>query len=44
MMYFKGHFSPHKWTTKVKLPEYKRVAVVWMEKYQELYWARLGKG
>ena len=25
-------------TTKVKLPDYKRVAVVWMEKYQELYW------
>jgi len=37
-------FSPYKWTTKVKLPEYnyKRVAAVWMDKYQELYWDRLG--
>ena len=38
------HFSPYKWTTKVKLPEYnyKRVAAVWMDKYQQLYWDRLG--
>ena len=30
-------FSPYKWTTKVKLPEYnyKRVAAVWMDKYKE---------
>lgn len=38
-------FSPYKWTTKVKLPEYnyKRVAAVWMDEYQELYYDRLGK-
>ena len=35
-------FSPYKWTTKVKLPEYnyKRVAAVWMDEYQELYYDR----
>ena len=29
-------FSPYKWETKVKLPEYnyKRVAAVWMDHYQ----------
>ena len=39
-----NYFSPYKWTTKVKLPEYnyKRVAAVWMDKYQQLYWDRLG--
>jgi len=38
-------FSPYKWTSKVKLPEYnyKRVAAVWMDHYAELYYDRLGK-
>ena len=37
-------FSPYKWETKVKLPEYnyKRVAAVWMDHYQELYYDRIG--
>jgi len=37
-------FSPYKWTTTVKLPEYnyKRVASVWMDHYQELYYDRIG--
>ena len=43
-LHYLNHFSPYKWTTKVKLPEYnyKRVAAVWMDKYQELYWDRVG--
>ena len=38
-------FSPYKWTTTVKLPEYnyKRVAAVWMDHYQELYYDRIGR-
>jgi len=38
-------FSPYKWTTKVKLPEYnyKRVAAVWMDHYQEIYYDRVGR-
>ena len=37
-------FSPYKWETTVKLPEYnyKRVAAVWMDHYQELYYDRIG--
>ena len=37
-------FSPYKWTSKVKLPDYnyKRVAAVWMDNYKNYYFDRLG--
>ena len=37
-------FSPYKWPTKLKIPEYnyKRVADVWMDEYKYLYFDRLG--
>jgi len=38
-------FSPYKWESKVKLPEYnyKRVAAVWMDQYAQLYYDTIGK-
>ena len=37
-------FSPYKWRTDLKIPEYnyKRVAEVWMDDYKELYFDRVG--
>jgi hypothetical protein len=37
-------FSPYKWRTDLKIPEYnyKRVAAVWMDDYKNLYFDRLG--
>ena len=37
-------FSPYKWRTDLKIPEYnyKRVADVWMDEYKFLYFDRLG--
>ena len=37
-------FSPYKWRTDLKIPEYnyKRVAAVWMDEYKDLYLDRLG--
>jgi polypeptide N-acetylgalactosaminyltransferase len=37
-------FSPYKWRTDLKIPEYnyKRVADVWMDEYKSLYFDRIG--
>ena len=37
-------FSPYKWRTDLKIPEYnyKRVADVWMDEYKALYFDRVG--
>eukprot|EP00088_Acartia_fossae_P014334 TRINITY_DN17664_c0_g1_i2.p1 TRINITY_DN17664_c0_g1~~TRINITY_DN17664_c0_g1_i2.p1 ORF type:complete len:593 (+),score=94.71 TRINITY_DN17664_c0_g1_i2:2-1780(+) len=38
-------FSPYKWRTDLKIPEYnyKRVADVWMDEYKFLYFDRIGR-